>query len=345
MAKYAAIPIEDLVSDVAVDPVHVRELADSIMSKGQLAPVIVREETREVIDGFHRIAAMKELGFSEVECVLIPCDDEGFWDFRIIQASLHKNVTFARAIDWIDKVFQLSPWRERYKSAFSLFTSVKGSTAPKEVTDWALAKAKVWGLAPATVRDWLYTKDSLAPSLLEEVKRGSTTAPTNTYMEVARNLPSRPELHGPIIEKTTKEDLSSKEVRTVAQAINRAEDEEEVRMILSQPVARTAEDLTRAAKVEKLLREPTVEPPVEEKQRALAGRLLEVYMDLQQQVHVIRQLRERERERLDVLNPGERQQLLEVVRDLKGELQWLEDSLGGTIEGQAIVEGKMIEGR
>lgn len=66
--RYTSSRIKELVSDVPVDPVHTRELADSIMSKGQLAPVIIREETREVIDGFHRIAAMKELVFNEVEC-------------------------------------------------------------------------------------------------------------------------------------------------------------------------------------------------------------------------------------------------------------------------------------
>ncbi len=109
MKQYVSLPIEELVSDVPVDLLHVKGLADSIMSRGQLNPVIVREETKEVIDGFHRIAAMKELGFKEVECVLTPCDDEGFWDFRIIQASLHKNVTFARAIDWIEEVFRRSP--------------------------------------------------------------------------------------------------------------------------------------------------------------------------------------------------------------------------------------------
>jgi len=167
MRKYEMLPIDKLVSDVAVDPVHARELADSIMGKGQLAPVIIREETKEVIDGFHRIAAMKELGFNQVEGVLTPCDDEGFWDFRIIQASLHKNVTFARAIDWIDKVFQLSPWTGRYKSAHTLFEAATlkrpESTAPKEVIEWAEQKAKIWGLSPSTIAQWLGNKGEIGP--------------------------------------------------------------------------------------------------------------------------------------------------------------------------------------
>jgi len=329
---------------VPVDPVHTRELADSIMTKGQLAPVIVREETSEVIDGFHRIAALKELGFNQVESVLTPCDDEGFWDFRIIQASLHKNVTFARAIDWMDKVFELSPWTDRYKNAHILFEKVRDKTAPQEVGEWAEKKAKVWGLTITVIAEWLETKEKLQPEILEEAKRG-VSAPLTHYREIAHSLPTRPDLHKPLIEKAKREELTQPQIRTVAQALKRADDEEEVQSILKQPISRTEDQLVREAKVEKLLKEPTVTPTPTEKRRELAGRLLEMYMDLQQQVHVIRQLRERERAQLDVLNPSQREELLQVVRDLKAELQWLEDSLGGTVESQMIVEGKMIEGR
>ena len=250
MKSYINLPIQDLVSDVPVDPVHTRELADSIMSKGQLAPVIIREETKEVIDGFHRIAAMKELGFNQVECVLTSCDDEGFWDFRIIQASLHKNVTFARAVDWIDNVFQLSPWKDRYKNAHTLFEAVTlrrpESTAPNEVIGWADLKAKVWGLSPSTIAQWLETKEKLTPDLLDEAKKGQR--PFSHYREVAHSLPTRTDLHKPLIEKAEKEGLSQPQIRTVAQALRRAVDDVEAQSILRQPVSRTEEQMVRDAK-------------------------------------------------------------------------------------------------
>lgn len=270
MKQYISLPIEQLVSDVPVDPVHMRELADSIMTKGQLAPVIVREDTKEVIDGFHRIVAMKELGFNQVECVLTPCDDEGFWDFRIIQASLHKNVTFARAVDWIDNVFQLSSWKERYKNAHTLFEAVTlkrpESTAPKEVIEWADLKAKMWGLSPSTIAQWLETKEKLTPDLLNEAKKGQR--PFSHYREVAHSLPTRPKLHKPLIEKAEREELSQPEIRTVAQALRRAEDEEEVQSILRQPISRTEDQLVREAKVEKLLSQPREITPLEKYQEA-----------------------------------------------------------------------------
>ncbi len=260
MKRFEMLSIDELVSDVAVDPIHTKELADSIMSRGQLAPAIIREETLEVIDGFHRIAAMKELGCKQVECVLTPTDDEEFWDFRIIQASLHKNVTFARAIDWIDQVFALSPWTNRYKNARGLFHQARQGVAPKEVVIWAEKKAKTWGLAVRTIENWLDAKEVMEPSLLEEVKKGLGTqaAPTSTYIEVAQRLPTRPDLHRTLIEKATREDLSQKEVRELSKALKQAEDEEEVQTILKEPMSRTAEELTRTAKVERLISHPPV---------------------------------------------------------------------------------------
>lgn len=262
MRQYVSLPIEKLVSDVPVDPLHARELADSIMRKGQLAPVIVREETQEVIDGFHRIAAMKELGFDQVECVVTPCDDEGFWDFRIIQASLHKNVTFARAIDWIDKVFQLSPWRNKYRSAATLFQSARRypEKGDKEVRDWAEAKAKMWGLSVGAIEDWMKTKEHLEPSLLQEAREGVTPVPRDAYVQVATILPNKPELQKRVIEKAKAEDLSWKEIKTTAQALRRTEDEEIIQNILKQPVARTEEQMVRDAKVEKILGLPKTPP-------------------------------------------------------------------------------------
>ena len=334
MKRYESFPIGDLVTDIPVDPLHTKELADSIKNRGQLNPVIVREETREVIDGFHRVAAMAELGFDRVECVITPCDDEEFWDFRIIQASLHKNVTFARAIDWMDKVFQLSPWTDRYQNSLSLFHSARVGSAPKEVSEWAESKAKVWGMAPATIENWLYTKESLEPSLLDEIKKGTAgEVPTRTYTEVAQNLPTRPELHRPVVEKAVKEDLSSQQVREVSQALRRAEDEEEVQSILRQPVSRTEEQMVREAKVEKILKEPTVTPAPTERQYELAGLALEVYLDLQQQVHNVKRLKP---EILEALTPRQKDELLQVVDDLMTELRRMADLLRGVIEVKQI---------
>lgn len=344
MRQYKSIPIARLVSDVAVDPVHVRELADSIKVCGPISPVLVREDNFALIDGFHRVAAMKELGFQEIECILTTCDDETFWDLRIISASLHKAVTFARVIDWIEEVFQLSPWKDEHKSAYSLFATVNKRGGTKEAVEWVNLKAQKWGLAPATVQNWLYAKQSLAPDLLQEAKysvRNDEGMSLQHYQSVARTIPGRPELQRQVIEKARAEGLTSTELEQVARAVRQVKDSEEVRSILNQPVTRSAEQMVREAKVERLLSEPAVLPAPREQQRKLAGIALEVYLDLQQQVHNVRRLSPSV---VQTLAPDQKNELLRVVNELMGALRQLADSLGGSVKGAIVIEGKMLKG-
>lgn len=348
MRKYVGLPIADLVSDVPVDLLHTKELADSIMGRGQLAPVIVREETREVIDGFHRIAAMKELGFKQVECVLTPCDDESFWDFRIIQASLHKNVTFARAIDWIEEVFRLSPGlrsiTERYskegkayKNAYTLFAAVRQGTASPEITKWATDKAKVWGLATHTIENWLAARERLEPSLLEEVRHPVKEEPEVTpthYVEVARELPTRPELQKPVIEKVKREGLSVKEARTVAQALRRAEDQEEVQSILKQPVSRTEDQMVRDAKVEKLLAHPREITPLEKWQEAKHEDVL-YKLDL---LGIINSSKAMTPEKISALTPEQKADVYHTCEQAITEIRRIMDMIRSTTEAKYLLK-------
>ena len=333
MKQYINLPIKDLVSDVPVDPTHTRELADSIMTKGQLAPVIIREETKEVIDGFHRIAAMKELGFDQVECVLTPCDPEGFWDFRIIQASLHKNITFARAVDWIDKVFRLSPWTKRYKNGYSLFAAIRQGYAPKEVVGWAEAKAKVWGLAPRTIENWLYTKESLAEDVLAEAKSSPLEGEDlglGHYVATAESLPDKPELQRRVLEKARDEQLTPREIRTVGQALRRAEDEEEVQSIIKQPVSRTEDQMVRDAKVEKLLSHPREVTPLEKAQEAKQEDVL-YKLDL---LGIINSTKAMTQEKIDILTPEQKADLYHTCEEAIAEIRRVIDMIGPVIEAE-----------
>ena len=247
MRRFETLPVDRLVSDVTVDPLHVRELADSIKVSGPITPVLVREENLSLIDGFHRVAAMRELGFNEIECIVLDCNEETFWDMRITAASTHKAVTFARVVDWIDEVFQISPGMERYsgsyKSAFSLFNSVDRDTAPEDVKRWATNKAQQWGLAVSTIRQWLYTKQSLSPELLAEAKsQGSTVEPRELpfthYYRVAETLPGEPSLQRQVIQKAKEESLTGQQTREVAKAVKQAPNEEAANAVLSQRLDR-----------------------------------------------------------------------------------------------------------
>jgi len=343
MKQYISLPIGELVSDVPVDPVHVRELADSIMGKGQLAPAIIREETREVIDGFHRIAAMKELGFHQVECVLTPCDDEGFWDFRIIEATTHKNLTFARSIDWIEKVFEVSSLRKHwehggakeYKSVYSVFASYRQGNPPREVKEWVETKSAMWCLAPKTIEDWLYTKQSLAPELLKEA-----TSPSEgergllTYKTVAEILPTKPELQKKVVEKAKTEDLSGKDVRTVAQALKRAADEGERDSILRQSVSRTEEQMVREAKVEKILSQPREVTPLEKWQEAKHEEVL-YKLDL---LGIINNSKAQTPEKISALTPAQKADIYHTCEEAIAEIRRVMDMIKATVQPEYLLK-------
>lgn len=339
MPKYATVPLAQLKSDVAVDAVHVKELEDSIKAMGQAQPLLIKEGDLNVIDGFHRAAAMQGLGFEKAEAVLWSCEDEEFWDLRIMSAVLHKNVTFARAVDWIDEAFSRSPWKTKYKNAFNLFDTAAQGYAPKEAKEWTEVKAKTWGLSPRTIRNWLYTKQTLSPELLEEAKSSPSKeeGPSFThYTAVAEIFPSQPELQKEVIQKSARDRLTVEQLKEVARAVKQAEDERERQTILREPVSRTAEDLTRAAKVEKILAEPIRRPTPREQQYELTGLTLEVYLDLQQQVHNVRRLTPAT---LEALTSRQRNELSQVVGQLMAELQLLSDSLRGMAEGRLIKGG------
>ena len=346
MRQFATLTIDHLVNDVAVDPVHVRELADSIKVSGPISPVMVRDESYELIDGFHRVAAMKELGFDRVECIVTDCDHETFWDLRIMSASLHKAVTFSRAVDWVEECFSRSNLKDSYRNAHSLFSTVRQGESTQEARAWVENKCQKWGLSVQTIENWLYTKRNLEPSLLEEARNSATaeeSLPFSHYRGVAETIPNRPELQRQVIDKAKTEGLSGTQTREVARAVSQAPDTDAVRSILRQPVSRTSDDLTRTARIEKLVSEPKREPSPREKQRELTGVALDVSLSLEQQIHNIGRLND---DTIANLTPAQRNELRTIVDTLAEKIEELQGKLGQSIEGSGrVVEGQLVAGR
>ena len=345
MRQFTTLPIDRLVNDVAVDPVHVRELADSIKVSGPISPVMVRQESYELIDGFHRVAAMKELGFDNVECIVTDCDHETFWDLRVMSASLHKAVTFSRAVDWVEECFKLSNLKESYRNAHSLFSTVRQGESSQEAKAWVENKCQKWGLSVQTIENWLYTKRNLEPSLLEEARSSATaegSLPFSHYRGVAETMPNRPELQKQVIDKARKEGLSGVQTREVARAVAQAPDPEIAQNILRQAVSRNSDELTRSARIEKLVNEPKREPSPRERQRELTGLALDVFLSLEQQIHTIGRLSD---ETINNLTPAQRNEMRTMLETLAEKIQELQGKLVQPVEGSGrVVEGQLVSG-
>jgi ParB/RepB/Spo0J family partition protein len=103
-----------------LDPEHVKALAGSIALQGMLVPVVVRDgdDGFELVAGFHRIAAAKTLGLTDVPVVMRDVDSEdadravenitrkqlnAFEEARAVRAMLDRGLTedgAAQALGW-----------------------------------------------------------------------------------------------------------------------------------------------------------------------------------------------------------------------------------------------------
>ena len=150
------VPAVSLTHSVPVDSDHVGALRDNIKTNGQLAPVIVRRLTHEIIDGFHRVAAMQLLGM-DVEIVERELSDEEFLAARVVSATQHEAVKVGRAVTWIDEEWANLPFAKQHKSAAAAFGAVSKGKASSEVAAWVEKQSARWGSTVNSIRsEWLY---------------------------------------------------------------------------------------------------------------------------------------------------------------------------------------------
>ena len=77
-----------------IDPVKVSELAESIKTVGRLLQPIGIDKNGVLVYGGHRLEAYKLLGFDEIECVVLDCDE-----LRTELAKIDENL-IRNDLDW-----------------------------------------------------------------------------------------------------------------------------------------------------------------------------------------------------------------------------------------------------
>lgn len=190
----AYVPIDMIYTeDVPVDDEHVRELAASIQNEtqsntkhtGQLSPVLLANvedlDSFPIIDGFHRVPALKSLGRKEVFATIRPDSSwEEVIDLRILSARMHKSVKFSRLIAWIKDAWEYSDWAEKITAtqAFRL-GFVKNMTGSglglsqeeaADVREWVNRKCAQWKISATTIHNDLSVAQIADPDLVKEVR-------------------------------------------------------------------------------------------------------------------------------------------------------------------------------
>ncbi len=76
-ARIDVVPINSLKSHEQIIEDHVRELMDDIKKRGILIkPILVDAKTMIILDGHHRVEALRRLGRQFIPAVLVDYDDE-----------------------------------------------------------------------------------------------------------------------------------------------------------------------------------------------------------------------------------------------------------------------------
>jgi DNA-directed RNA polymerase specialized sigma24 family protein len=258
------VPIELIYSgDVPVDEGHVEELgvsmeieADKKGGDGQISRVVLGEVRGEpyfpIIDGFHRTEWRRENNFAVVRSsIRLDSTWEDVWDLRITTATTHKAVKFSRIVDWIDKIWQLSPWHEQLNAyqAFNLAARVSvGEKTLRQhgisqedvegIKEWATTKSQKWDLAVNTITSHLYTASKVDSALVAEAREGKGGYTQEHFLTpqhlsvFARTLPMRYELQHIVADAVKEQALSTNETKILAQIAGRAGNAEAVLEII-----------------------------------------------------------------------------------------------------------------
>lgn len=234
------IDLNDLVEDVPVNLNHVHQLMVSLKSKGQLQPLLVHKETNRIIDGFHREGGMRNLGWEQALCMVYSCSEEDFWSLRISSAVTHKEVTYARVVEWVRKSFTETKWAKIMGVEDAFRVGRRGAALHKpitpeqrlELTEWVETKSKDWDLKPQEIRDMLKIAQFVPTSVIKGVRDETTPGSlTQNMLQVVAKLPN-PKVQERLVSKIRDEKLTLKSVQELVEKILRAKTDSEKERLL-----------------------------------------------------------------------------------------------------------------
>jgi hypothetical protein len=262
------LPLEILKHDVPVDAGHVERLVHSIRQKGQLAPLYVwggveeqneKQGSYQIIDGFHRTAAMRRLGLSEAQCYVAYCDEETFRDLRITSAVIHKSVTFARVVKWVRESFAETTWSQRMSpsTAFQGKWHLDGAEA-HALNRWLRDKAELWGMSLHKIGEILEIADKISPRIIPHIRElAPGELPTGIVVTpkavaAVAKITKDHDYQELALQKVVQEGLSATEAAELAREIvrkgeNDAISDEEYKHFLDTPYRKVKNDRREAA--------------------------------------------------------------------------------------------------
>lgn len=302
----ALVPFDLIRSEgVPVDWSHVRNLQESIRKEkaggkesGQLSSLLCGHVNGsmvfDIIDGFHRFEALKELGEKGViTTIKFNCAEENILDLRILAAVSHKSVNFARTIEWSQKAWDLSPWSKKLKitQAFDLRFSERklkfglSDSEVEEIRKWIDDKCKAWGVHAPTLRQYLVIAETADPQLIKSVRfraGGSERIGSLSVVhlkEIAKALSNNFEFQNIVARKVLEKQLHVRKAKELARAISHVKTAEEAMGIIEKILQKTNEPHVSTASSEKKEKESTQIEKLKEELFAAETRIARFFLN------------------------------------------------------------------
>ncbi|MCA9332766.1 ParB N-terminal domain-containing protein [Candidatus Saccharibacteria bacterium] len=208
---------------------------------GQLTPVVLGliegESLLKIVDGFHRSAAQKRRGQSQIYSTVMHSDWDDLYDTRIFTAKDHAQVRFSRVVIWMKEIWELSPFSEHMTLEQAVLlqrfdSSGARLTADTEVVEgakeWVSRKETQWDIAALTIRDYIKISETVDPALVEATreKRSSheLAAPTQDIIKVfSQEIPNNYELQNIVLDAAKARNLKTALVRAVCDVVSGCE--------------------------------------------------------------------------------------------------------------------------
>lgn len=181
-----------------LDDSNVKELAESIRELGLLNPITI-DRNHVLIAGFHRLEAVRTLGWEEVECTVSSLDGLEAELAEIDENFIRKNlppVEYGEMLLRRKEIYEMlhPETKATYKGG-----KFRGNQHGEVVADKMSATTKSFvkdtaeklGVAPRTVRRQIQTAKNLAPEAKEIIKEADTKISRKATMKLSYLEPER----------------------------------------------------------------------------------------------------------------------------------------------------------
>ncbi len=195
----ARVPLEVIFNeDVPVNQSHVEDLKKLIRLEanenggtGQLQAILLGEipgrSRFAVMDGFHRIPAVEQLGRRDILAnIRLNCDWEKVIDLRIAAARSHEVVKFARLVDWIEDAWSMTQWSYYVSALQAVSFTYKKRDAPEyavtgkrlgfspeeaeQIRFWVNDKCARWNIGTSSIYHYLSAAAIADPLLIKSAR-------------------------------------------------------------------------------------------------------------------------------------------------------------------------------